>query len=268
MLDSALSHFWPISDAALGASAYSLEFLMGFMGARSRWRTMPWMVTMFGILVMPLGLTHIALVMSQPVIVHHWSTFALLAAAVMLPMITLTADEVVAMSQHVRDAARRGDRGGSWWKIFWLGGTAEGSTPDERTPGISQLPEQPRPVLAAMTWGAGVTWNLAAAALLGVWLLAAPAVFGVDITRGAADVAHIGGAVVIVVAVIAMGEVARAVRLLNIPTGVVVAGAVLFTGAGSVYAAAVAATGLAVAALSVPRGRVAETYGRWDGLIR
>ena len=75
---------------------------MGFMGAASRWRTMPWMVALFGILVVPLGLTHIALVMSQPAVVHHWSTLALLAAALMLPMITLTVDEVVAMGQHVR----------------------------------------------------------------------------------------------------------------------------------------------------------------------
>lgn len=79
-----------------------LETLMGFMGSKARWRTMPWMVTMFGILVIPLGLSHIALVMSQPAVVHHWSTFALMAAAVMLPMITLTVDEVVAMAQHVR----------------------------------------------------------------------------------------------------------------------------------------------------------------------
>lgn len=60
---------------------------MGFMDGKSRWRTMPWMVTMIGIVVIPLGLSHIILVMSQPVVVHHLSTFALLAALVMLPMI-------------------------------------------------------------------------------------------------------------------------------------------------------------------------------------
>ena len=59
----------------LGEFSYTFEFLMGFMGGPSRWRTMPWMVTFFGILVIPLGLTHIVLVISQPVIVGAWCTF-------------------------------------------------------------------------------------------------------------------------------------------------------------------------------------------------
>ncbi len=45
VLNSDLSHAWPISDAGLGAFAYTLEFLMGWMGSPARWRTMPWMVT-------------------------------------------------------------------------------------------------------------------------------------------------------------------------------------------------------------------------------
>jgi hypothetical protein len=108
VLDSDMSHMWPVSDAGMGAVAYSFEFLMGYMGGISRWRTMPWMVTIFGILVIPLGLAHIALVMSQPVVVHEWCTMCLVAAGVMLPMIPLEADEVVAMGQHVRNSARRG----------------------------------------------------------------------------------------------------------------------------------------------------------------
>jgi hypothetical protein len=268
VLDSQMSHMWPVSDGGLGAVAYSFEFLMGFMGGKARWRTMPWMVVMFGILVVPLGLSHIALVMSQPVVVHHWSTFALLAAAVMLPMITLTVDEVVAMGQHVRDARRRGDRGGSLWKVFWLGGKAEGSTADERTPALVELPERRGPVVKAMVWGASVPWSLVAVTALGLWLLAAPAVLGVDIRTGAADVAHIGGAVVIVVAVIAMAEAVRAFRLLNVAAGVLVAGLVFLTGPGVAYATAMVLTGIGVAALSVPRGQVVESYGDWDRFIR
>jgi len=190
VLDSQMSHMWPISDAALGAVAYTFEFLMGFMGGRARWRTMPWMVALFGILVIPLGLSHITLVMSQPVVVHHWSTLALLAAAVMLPMIALTVDEVVAMGQHVRDGVRRGDRDGSTWQVFWLGGKAGNSMPDERTPPIAAAHDEPGKVFRASLWGTSAPWNLVTVAVLGVWLLAAPSVFGVDIRSGAADVAH------------------------------------------------------------------------------
>ena len=46
VLNSAMSHALPISDAGLGSLAYTLEFLMGFMGSPSRWRTMPWMVAL------------------------------------------------------------------------------------------------------------------------------------------------------------------------------------------------------------------------------
>ncbi|MFP5320393.1 MAG: vitamin K epoxide reductase family protein [Acidimicrobiia bacterium] len=268
VLDSRMSHTWPISDAALGGVAYGFEFLMGFMGSKARWRTMPWMVTMFGILVIPLGLSHIALVMSQPVVVHHWSTLALLAAAIMLPMITLTVDEVVAMGQHVRDGIRRGDRDGSAWKVFWMGGQPGESTPDERTPSIADAHDEPGGVLRASLWGASTPWNLLAVAALGAWLLAAPAVFGVEITSGAADVAHVGGAFVVVDAVIAWGEPVRALRLLNVPAGLAVAGLVLVTDADVSYSAAVIATGLAVAALSVPRGEIRDRYGDWHLLTR
>lgn len=53
VLNSEMSHMWPVSDAGLGAVAYSFEFLVGYMGGRSLWRTMPWMVTIFGFLVIP-----------------------------------------------------------------------------------------------------------------------------------------------------------------------------------------------------------------------
>ena len=267
VLNSQMSHFWPISDAALGTVAYSFEFLMGYMGGPSRWRTMPWMVTIFGILVIPLGLSHIALVMSQPVVVHEWCTFCLAAAAVMLPMIPLEIDEVVAMVQHVRDSKRRGDRGGSLWQIFWKGGSGDTSTPDERTPDIGLLHDRPATVARASLWGMSVPPALAASAAAGVWLLAAPAVFDVAITTGAADVAHLGGAAAVVVAVVAMGEVVRAMRYLNVAVGLAVAALVWVTGAGAVYSVVVTLTGLALAALAVPRGRVTESYGDWDRFV-
>ena len=115
VLNSEMSHSMPVSDAAMGTAAYTFEFLMGFMGSPQRWRTMPWMVLVFGILVIPLGLVHIFLVISQPVVVGHWCTFCLLAAAVMLPMIPLAADEVVAMGQFMVQAKRKQL---NLWKAF------------------------------------------------------------------------------------------------------------------------------------------------------
>lgn len=86
VLDSEVSKAWPISDAGLGAVSYMLEALSGFMGGRNRWRTMPWMVLMFGVLVVPLGIVSIVLVILQPVAVSAWCTLCLITAVAMLIM--------------------------------------------------------------------------------------------------------------------------------------------------------------------------------------
>src|ERR687891_1385136 len=86
VLDSDVSRAWPISDAGLGAVAYMVEALSVFMGGRNRWRTMPWMVLMFGVLVVPLGITSIVLVILQPIAVGTWCTLCLATALFMLLM--------------------------------------------------------------------------------------------------------------------------------------------------------------------------------------
>ena len=147
---------------------------MGWMGSPSRWRTMPWMVALFGILVIPLGLVHIFLVISQPVIVGYWCTPCLLAAAIMLPMIPLEFDEVVAMGQHMVQAKRRGD---NFWQVFWKGGEPFEQNQDERSPKLMDLPQKPGAVYRASVWGMSIPWTLAVSTLLGLWLMFAPCGF-------------------------------------------------------------------------------------------
>lgn len=265
VLNSKMSHSLPVSDAGLGALAYTFEFLMGYMGSPSRWRTMPWMVTLFGILVIPLGLVHILLVISQPVVVGAWCTFCLLAAAIMLPMIPLEVDEVIAMVQHVIRSRRAGH---GFWSTFWKGGPAsDDARPDERSPRLVELPERPLRVLAASVWGMSVPWTLAVSAALGVLLMATPDLLGVE--RPAATVHHLGGALVVVVAVVCMGEVLRIGRYLNVLLGLAVAGLPwVLDGAPLAARALGLAAGLALVALSLPRGVVRERYGSWDRFIR
>ena len=106
VLDSDVSKAWPVSDAGLGAVSYMLEALSGFMGGRNRWRTMPWMVVMFGVLVVPLGIVSIVLVILQPVAVGAWCALCLITAAAMLIMISPAVDEVVAMASFCGGAPR------------------------------------------------------------------------------------------------------------------------------------------------------------------
>ncbi|MBW3543061.1 MAG: vitamin K epoxide reductase, partial [Planctomycetes bacterium] len=217
----------------------------------------------------PLGLTHILLVISQPVVVHHWCTMCLLAAAIMLPMIPLEVDEVVAMGQHMVQAKRRGDRGGSLWKIFWQGGKSDGCTPDERSPELMQLPARPGAVFLASIWGMSFPWTLVVSSILGIGLMFAPTAFGIDIKTAAADVGHLGGALILTVSVIAMGEVVRVGRYLNVLLGAIVAGVPwLLSSSTTGYSATTTAVGLVVIVLAIPRGQKRETYGLWDRYVR
>lgn len=87
VLTSDVSKSFPVSDAGLGAATYLIEVLSTFMGDQRRWRTMPWMVAIFGIAVLPLGITSIILVIMQPVVVGAWCTLCLITAAAMLLMV-------------------------------------------------------------------------------------------------------------------------------------------------------------------------------------
>jgi uncharacterized membrane protein len=260
ILDSDVSRAWPISDAGLGTVAYAIEALMGYMGGTDRWRTMPWMVTFFGILVIPLGAVSIFLVIMQPVAVGAWCTLCLVTALAMLIMIPLALDEVVAMVQFLARSRREGK---SLWRTFWLGGTVDGGSKDDRTP---KFPGPARETVPAMAWGVTVPWSMAASAALGVVVMILPALFG--ITDTASDLYYIAGALVTTVAAIAMAEVGRALRFLNVILGAWVAVAPWLSGGVSTGARLTALTlGLAVAALSIPRGSVRERYGSAQRLI-
>ncbi len=102
VLDSGLSRVLPVPDAALGAAGYLLDATSGLIGGRGRWRTMPWIVVLFGFAVGPLGAVSILLVAAQPILVGSWCTLCLVSAAVSVLMIGPALDEVLASLQHLR----------------------------------------------------------------------------------------------------------------------------------------------------------------------
>jgi len=257
VLTSDVSRSFPIADAGLGAIAYIVEFLMGFMGDRQRWRTMPWMVAFFGILVVPLGVVSIMLIILQPLAVGEWCTPCLIAAVAMVIMIALTLDEVVAMGQFLVQARREGQ---PLWRTFWLGGTLREApaTGPVRADVVS---------VGATAWGVGLPWNLLLTAGLGVWLMVTPSVLGSGGSAAHSD--HLVGALIVVAAVIALADVGRALRFVNAVFGAwLIAAPWLLGGAttGSRLSGAIA--GVLVIVLSLPRGRVGERYGSWERFIR
>ncbi|HJT20493.1 MAG TPA: vitamin K epoxide reductase family protein [Nitrospira sp.] len=118
VLHSFLSRLLPIPDAAVGAVAYALDAVTGLIGGQDRWRSMPWMVILFGVAVGPLGLVSVLLVIAQPVWLHAWCTLCLLSAAISLAMIGPAMDEVLASLQFLRRCFEREE---SLWTAFWHG---------------------------------------------------------------------------------------------------------------------------------------------------
>jgi uncharacterized membrane protein len=259
VLDSEISKAWPISDAGLGALSYMLEALSGLMGGRNRWRTMPWMVLMFGILVVPLGVVSIVLVILQPVAVGAWCTLCLITAAAMVIMIAPAIDEVVAMCQFLLGARREGK---PLLRTFWVGGSLEAyaaaAEPVRSGHGRSLLSR----IIAAMDLN-NVPWTLLISTALGVWLLVAPAALGTS--GSAANSNYLAGALVVTWSVIAFGEVTRSARLLNILMGIwIVIGPWLLAGAIGTSRWIDLAVGVALIALSFPRGRIDGQFGSWN----
>lgn len=116
ILNSRVSHILPIPDAALGAFSYLLDAVTGVIGGRGRWRSMPWIVVIFGVAVGPLGAVSIMLVVFQPVLYDSFCTLCLASAVVSVAMIGPAMDEMLASLQFVKKARDSGD---SAWDAFW-----------------------------------------------------------------------------------------------------------------------------------------------------
>ncbi|MEX2579531.1 MAG: vitamin K epoxide reductase family protein [Verrucomicrobiales bacterium] len=261
VLLSDVSEAFPVSDAGLGAVAYTFEALFVFLGARDRWRTNPSTVIVFCLLVVPLGVTHLVLVTLMPVLVGHWCTFCLLTAILMLLMVPLAVDEIVATGMFVR---RKMAQGHTFRGIVAKGGGLPEKTEDAPDP----KPNVALPVLwPAMVRGVSLPWMLVLSTGLGAWLFFAPAVLGTG--GGAANNVYLTAALVVTVSVVALAEVARIVRFANVPLGLWVAlAAWVFPDVALPEKMAYTVTGLLLAVLALPRGPVHERYGDWERWIR
>jgi nucleoside-diphosphate-sugar epimerase/uncharacterized membrane protein len=260
IITSNISRAWPIPDAGLGAVSYLFEVLMGAMGDRRRWRSMPWMVAMFGIVVVPLGAVSITFIIIQPIVIGTYCTLCLTAALAMLVMIPWSLDELVAMGQYLVQAHRRGEQ---VMRVFFVGGASPGSGRDQHIDFGDSLAN----VKDAASRGVTVPWTLLATALLGVWLMFTRLIFDTEPPMANSD--YLVGALIITVAVTAMAEVGRALRLINVAFGFwLIAAPWILHGTSPLAACASVAVGTAVAVLSLPRGRrSSEHYGSWDCFI-
>lgn len=257
---SALSKSFPISDAGFGAVAYILEVLIGFMGTRARWRTAPFIVVSFVLLVIPLGATSILLVIMQPVIVGAWCGFCLINAAALLISVPLAVHESIAVGQFLLLAYRQKKNA---WQTFWLGGNVlgyDGQDPDRTRWSLGQR-------WFASYQGISLPWFIIVQALVGIWLMARPGILPFTVESANCD--YWMGAIIVTVAAVATAEVTRTARFVNVIAGVVALVLTLLfaTGSTPVLISGIVSS-VVLIIVSIPKGAIIERYASWDRFIK
>ncbi len=122
VLDSELSHQFTswirIPDAILGVFAYLSDVVFALAGSERRWQDRPWLVILFGIDVIPLGIVSIILVVLQGIAVKFWCFLCLVTALISLILIFLAYDEIVTSCIYLHEIKKRGSWKAVWW-AFW-----------------------------------------------------------------------------------------------------------------------------------------------------
>jgi nucleoside-diphosphate-sugar epimerase len=266
IVTSWVSTAFPVSDAALGGYTYLLEILTGLVGSRRRWRTAPWLVLLFGLMIVPLGITTILFIVIQPVVLGTWSTLALVGGAAVLIQIPYSLDELLATAQFLRRRVRAGQ---PWLRVLFLGDTDELPVASEKRVSNDDRDEFDRPLGAVLKsivgGGVGLPWNLALAGLIGLSLLFTRVTLGAE--GSLADAHHIIGCAVLTVVAIAAADVARPARALNALLGVGLMFVPLLLDADMLQFAMTLGLGIALVLLSVRRGPILERYGAWNRLL-
>ncbi|MGK7395851.1 MAG: SPW repeat domain-containing protein [Candidatus Cyclobacteriaceae bacterium M3_2C_046] len=262
VLTSKVSESFPVSDAALGAFSYILDVLFGYAGGVHRWRTMPWVVIIFGILIVPLGVVSITLIILQPLSVGSWCTLCLSSAVISVIMIPFTLDEVLATSMMIRQEMKKGK---SFWSTFWFGGSMEGGEIKEKLNPVILIPHTLKEMLRDLSTR---PWNLFAIAAIGIWLMLSPNILGYG-GGSMADSDHFVGALVITFAIITMSDVARPGRFIFILFGLwFIAAPWIF---GTDYNQAIwngSIAGVLLILLSFRKGKITDTRGEFDRFIK
>lgn len=123
VLDSDVSEemrrWFRIPDAALGALAYLGDAIFGLAGSTRRWQYRPWLVLLFGLDVIPLGLVSAVLVVLQGTVVGAWCWLCLVTAVISLLLVVLAYDEVWSSLLYLRRVWQRTHDRRRLWEAFW-----------------------------------------------------------------------------------------------------------------------------------------------------
>jgi uncharacterized membrane protein len=123
VLDSDVSErmrrWFRIPDAAFGAIAYLGDLVFGLAGSTRRWQYRPWLVLLFGLDVIPLGIVSAVLVVMQGAVVGAWCFLCLVTAVISLVLVAMSYDEVWSSLLYLRRVWRKTRNTRVLWNVFW-----------------------------------------------------------------------------------------------------------------------------------------------------
>lgn len=117
-VSEAMRRWFIVPDAILGAIAYLGDLVFGLAGSTRRWQFRPWLVMIFGLDVIPLGIVSAVLVFLQGAVVGAWCFLCLVTAVISLILVYLAYDEVFSCLRYLREVRREGASWRVWWDAF------------------------------------------------------------------------------------------------------------------------------------------------------
>ncbi|MEQ8787097.1 MAG: vitamin K epoxide reductase family protein [Pirellulaceae bacterium] len=108
-----------VPDAAFGALAYLGDAIFGLAGSTRRWQYRPWLVILFGIDVIPLGIVSAILVLCQAFIVGEWCFLCLVTAVISLVLVKMAYDEVLSSLMFLHRIWKKTRSASAVWKATW-----------------------------------------------------------------------------------------------------------------------------------------------------
>jgi hypothetical protein len=123
VLDSDVSHtmyrYMRIPDSVLGSFAYLADLILVLAGSTRRWQYRPWLVMMFAVCLIPLGIVSVILVGIQGLVIGSWCFLCLCTAALSLLMIYRGYDEVWSTWLYLWRTYKRSGSKKMLWDTFW-----------------------------------------------------------------------------------------------------------------------------------------------------
>lgn len=108
-----------IYEERMTSYVYLGDIIFALAGSTRRWQYRPWLVVLFGIDVIPLGIVSAILVALQGTVVGAWCFLCLMTAAISLILVVLAYDEVWSCVLYLWRIWRKTRSPRVFWNTFW-----------------------------------------------------------------------------------------------------------------------------------------------------